>query len=497
MPEPILIVDDTPVNRKLTQRVLAGAGYDVRTVENAETALNLLPQLQPRLVLTDLRLPGMDGLALARRIKQDPLTRKTVVIALTGCTSAEDRRQALEAGCDDYLIKPIDTRAFPGLIEAHLARVAQDVAAAPAAAQFTPGDLPAWAAELCRYLLREGFVRTQEILAGGVAAAETDLRRSSHLWAGLATTLGYPAIAVLARRLEDLLRRPDGAGNPEVEQVVRNLSAVFAQVPVPGVETEPDSRLPAFLLEGLSGKRIATVGFDAGCGPRVTVILEREGVEVVDGGNPQSCDLVLAASGAAATRKLLEESPGASGKPVLLLGLAPAARHPEVLIDTAALDFAAEPCTDEEVLARACRLLRSGSERPPRAAASSPGRPATVLIADDDPTTLTLLKATLQNYGMDCRVAEDGEQALQMIRSQPPDIAILDIMMPNLDGFEVLAAIRNDKALKNVRVMLLTALQQETDVVRGFGLGADDYVVKPFSPVEIAARLKRLVRAET
>ena len=496
MPEPILIVDDTPVNRKLTQRVLAGAGYDVRTVEDAETALNLLPQLQPRLVLTDLRLPGMDGLALARRIKQDPLTRKTVVIALTGCTSVEDRKQALDAGCDDYLLKPIDTRAFPGLIQAHLARVAQDVAAAPPAAQFTPGDLPGWAADLCGHLLREGFVTTQEMLARGTAAAETELLRSARLWAGLASTLGYPAIALLARRLEDLLRRPEGARNPEVEQVVRNLSAVFAQVPPPGTQPEPEPGLPAFLLEGLSGKRIATVGF-AGPGPHATAILEREGVELVDGGNPKACDLVLAAAGAPATGKLLEEPPGTGRKPVLLVGLSPAAQHPEVLIDTDTLDFAAEPCTDEEVLARACRLLRSAAGRVPHPAELARGRPATVLIADDDPTTLTLLQTTLQNYGMDCQVAEDGEQALQMIRSQPPDVTVLDIMMPNLDGFEVLSAIRNDKTLKNVRVVLLTALQQETDVVRGFSLGADDYVVKPFSPVELAARLQRLVRAGT
>ena len=149
------------------------------------------------------------------------------------------------------------------------------------------------------------------------------------------------------------------------------------------------------------------------------------------------------------------------------------------------------------MLARACRLLRSAAGRVPHPAELARGRPATVLIADDDPTTLTLLQTTLQNYGMDCQVAEDGEQALQMIRSQPPDVTVLDIMMPNLDGFEVLSAIRNDKTLKNVRVVLLTALQQETDVVRGFSLGADDYVVKPFSPVELAARLQRLVRAGT
>ena len=83
-----------------------------------------------------------------------------------------------------------------------------------------------------------------------------------------------------------------------------------------------------------------------------------------------------------------------------------------------------------------------------------------------------------------------------MIRAAPPDVAVLEAIMPNKDGFEVLAAIRNEKTLQHVRVMLLTALQQESDIVRAFALGADDYVTKPFSPVEVVARLRRLVRSE-
>ena len=66
--------------------------------------------------------------------------------------------------------------------------------------------------------------------------------------------------------------------------------------------------------------------------------------------------------------------------------------------------------------------------------------------------------------------------------------------MPNRDGFEVLASIKNDKSLADVRVILLTARQQEADIARGFGLGADDYVVKPFSPMELVARLQRVLR---
>jgi DNA-binding response OmpR family regulator len=120
-----------------------------------------------------------------------------------------------------------------------------------------------------------------------------------------------------------------------------------------------------------------------------------------------------------------------------------------------------------------------------------------VVIADDDPTILTLLKTTIQNYGMECFAACEGDQALELIRAHSPDMAVLDVVMPNMDGLEVLAAIRNDSVARHLPVLLLSAMQQEADIVRAFGLGANDYVTKPFSPVEVVARLKRLVRSET
>ena len=82
-----------------------------------------------------------------------------------------------------------------------------------------------------------------------------------------------------------------------------------------------------------------------------------------------------------------------------------------------------------------------------------------------------------------------------MARTFSPHVAILDINMPRMDGFEVLSAIKGDAFTRDVRVVMLSARQRETDVVRGFALGADDYVTKPFSPMELVARVKRALRA--
>jgi DNA-binding response OmpR family regulator len=118
------------------------------------------------------------------------------------------------------------------------------------------------------------------------------------------------------------------------------------------------------------------------------------------------------------------------------------------------------------------------------------GKPE-IVIADDDTHVLAVVRNALQSLGMECRSANSGPEALRMIRELCPHAAVLDVNMPGMDGFEVLAAIR--QADLPLKVIMLTARQHERDVLRGFELGADDYVVKPFNPMELAARLKRFL----
>jgi len=484
MPEAILIVDEAATNRKLTQRVLAGAGYNVRSVESASAALGALAEFRPRLILTDLRMAGMDGLALARSVKENPLTRQTLVIAVTGSDTDEDRRAAMDAGCDDFIVKPIDTRTLPVVIHAHLARQQQDAVALEAATEPAAPELPSWAAELCQEFLRDGLAKSRELVSAGLHAHPDEVRRAAHLWAGLGGTFGYPQITGLARRIQEALH-PGGEGGDWLP-LLRRLAELFAEVSTAKAGVE--GQLPAALIEALAGKRFAIAGFVGQDQARLAGALERAHV--------QPCE-IAAADLLLVTAEALARFHDRPGKPLLVVGTRRSGPQMAMLLDSTAIDFVAAPWTCEEVLARACRLLtrRPDSIEPPAAAPRD--RKLRVVIADDDPTILTLVKTTLVNYGIECRAAGEGDTALEMIRTSPPDAAILDVIMPNMDGLEVLAAIRNDRALKNVRVLLLSALQHETDIVRAFGLGADDYVTKPFSPVEVVARLKRLVRTES
>ena len=118
--EPILIVDDNPMNLKLIRMLLVGGGYQVQTAADAETAEALLRTWRPSLILMDIQLPGIDGLELTRRLKNDPATRGIVILALTAFAMKGDEERALAAGCYGYIAKPIDTRALPGIVADYL-----------------------------------------------------------------------------------------------------------------------------------------------------------------------------------------------------------------------------------------------------------------------------------------------------------------------------------------------------------------------------------------
>lgn len=118
--EPVLIVDDNPVNLKLTKVLLSKEGYQVQTAGDAEEALKLLATFKPRLVLMDIQLPGMDGLELTRLLKSKPETKDIIVLALTAYAMKGDEEKARAAGCDGYITKPIDTQGLPAVIAGHL-----------------------------------------------------------------------------------------------------------------------------------------------------------------------------------------------------------------------------------------------------------------------------------------------------------------------------------------------------------------------------------------
>jgi two-component system KDP operon response regulator KdpE len=113
---------------------------------------------------------------------------------------------------------------------------------------------------------------------------------------------------------------------------------------------------------------------------------------------------------------------------------------------------------------------------------------------DDEPRMVDFLRVSLDQHGLQVWEASTGEEALQTVRTELPDLVLLDVALPDMDGFEVLQRLRG---LSSVPVIIVTVRAEESDRIRGLTLGADDYVSKPFSPAELAARIKAVLRRTT
>ena len=116
-----------------------------------------------------------------------------------------------------------------------------------------------------------------------------------------------------------------------------------------------------------------------------------------------------------------------------------------------------------------------------------------VLAADDDEDILELLVFRLERSGYEVLQARDGEEAFELAREAKPDLAVLDVTMPKLDGFELTRRLRAEEVTRRMPIILLTSRTQDADLERGFETGADDYIRKPFSPQELSARVRAIL----
>jgi CheY-like chemotaxis protein len=119
--------------------------------------------------------------------------------------------------------------------------------------------------------------------------------------------------------------------------------------------------------------------------------------------------------------------------------------------------------------------------------------PATVLVVDDDPVILKLLEVNFEMEGFSVVRAADGAEGLERAREVLPDIVVLDVMMPRMTGYEVAKALREDESTAKIPIIFVTARAQSSDVERGMELGVDDYVTKPFDPLDLIARVNILL----
>jgi CheY-like chemotaxis protein len=514
--ETILVVDDAPVSLKLTDILLRKEGYKVHATSDAEQALALLTSLHPDMMLVDIQLPGMNGLELTKKVKQNSRTRDIVVVALTACAMKGDDDVAFRAGCDGYITKPIETLTLGNKVREYLQqRQVSSPVAEPVAVEEPrgfPGGitlLPSELESVRRRFLEEGVQQSRLFLE----SLETDFNvlealRITRAWVEAASALDYPVLSILAGEALKLLR----VREPDRVMLVDAFSNLMV-----GFVEPPESALGPVstgVESALRGKNIILAGMSAEEGGRLGAALERIGAKprLFDGGQQATPEAM-----AATQLVVVHVRPGTIGthwlhpltvadlkQPLVLIG----ARDHLLNLDAALLPRASDMLIDgwqpEEALMRfGHAICRAAAVKVQAAASEGPkqtfgmpmprdvNRETEVLLADDDLTVRMVTRTLMQNAGIKCRMACDGMEALQAIRDCRPTAAIIDVNMPGMDGYEVLAAVRSE--MLPVRIILLTARQQESDITRGFTLGADDYVVKPFNPPELLARVKRFL----
>ncbi len=367
----------------------------------------------------------------------------------------------------------------------------------------TPDDLLKPLRGMYLAQLRERAASVTEFLkhcrTGKLPAGEAELMHGlAHKLAGSGTTYGFPLITQSARALEEALapERADAVSAETLVPLVESLDHACAQALLM-VERESDDPAARMQLPeaGIAKPVILAADDDpvvretltALFGKDFTVVTAGDGREALRLVREQRPQLILLDEAMPKMSGLemleaLQADEGNADIPVIMLTAKTRSEDVLKALSAGASDYIVKPFKPQE-LAEKVRTLLSRSGK-------------TVLIADDDPAIRELLAYKFRMAGVRVQLAADGEEALRLAVEYKPQLAVLDRMMPGLDGVAVLQQLRANAATKSIPVMFLTALRQERDILEGFRLGVADYVIKPFLPEEVLARGMRLLGLE-
>ncbi len=370
----VLIVDDNPLNVKLIRTVLAGDEYEVRTASSAPEALNILTKFHPNLILTDIQMPGMNGLEFTRLLKSDSRTRDIIVVAATAYAIPGDEERIRGAGCSGYITKPIDTRTLPATLRRYLERSQ----AAKSAIQ--PGDYHDLLAECRTDFLVSGWEESTGLLRSLDKGFEHETaHRLSHRWAGLASILGFAEIARKARDIEAFVgyygERQTKSSNimssgDYISRMRWNTLCILQTFSDALLGTRPTPALPSLVRHTLRDKKFAVVEFEDAEAARIASTLadaraaSHVFAEVPSNSALKSFDgaVVNACRGLDVSAWLHNDVFG--WKPILFVGSAETIlRRDSRISEGHRCDFLLGPWDNDELILRAYRLFRSEFNR--------------------------------------------------------------------------------------------------------------------------------------
>jgi PAS domain S-box-containing protein len=481
----VLAVDDDPASLGILSEYLQHSGFRVIVARDGESALEKARHGKPDLILLDLLMPKMDGFETCRRLKADETSRDIPVIFLTAMTGLADKVEAFWTGGVDYITKPFQQVEVLARVKTHLSLYAMQ-----------------------KQLAAQNVQLKQEMEEH--RRAEEALREERNLFISGPTVIfkwksqeGWPVEYVSSNVLSQYGYKPEDfmSGRILYGTIVHpdDLPRVAAEV-----KAYAEAKTPCFEQE----YRIARADgeyrwlFDF-----TMVVRDFRGVVTHYHGYVQ--DISERKRVEEALRKAYEElehrvkEPTAELRSInerLKAEVAERKRAEEALRKAhdelesrvrerrAQLEAASKDTEKLEIDRRVEEggAMNNQSDSP----AVAEGHPPSILVVDDDPANLSVMSDYLKDLGFHVTVARDGESALEKARYGRPDLILLDLLMPKIDGFETCRRLKIDDTLKNIPVIFMTALTETQDKVKGFQVGGVDYITKPFQHAEVLARIK-------
>jgi putative two-component system response regulator len=447
----LLAVDDQEVNLELLEELLQGAGYEVVTARNGEEALEAVAREPVDCIILDVMMPVLDGFEACRRLKAAPQTRMIPVVMLTALSEVADKIKGLEVGADDFLNKPVRREELLARVRA-LVRVKR---------------------------LRDELDTSQTIIYTLVRALESkDARSVGHSERVAASALATAVTLGLSPRecdavvkgalLHDLgkLAVPEAVLEAESPLGPEDESA-YRRHPLVGESMLAPLRSLTHVLEVVRHhhERLDGSGYPDGLSGDAFTL----GSEIVAIANRYD-DLARTAGRAAAPARMREEAGRAFRRETVEAFLG---------AGVAALGRNATPLADPwHDLTPALPDPRSGH----------------VLVCDDTPANREMLEEILREAGFRVSCVDSGSAVLPVLSEDKPDLVLLDIRMPGLDGFDVCDWIKKSPETQFLPVVLVTAFSEAPDRARSAQAGADDFVTLPVNRLELTARVRSLMR---
>eukprot|EP00913_Durusdinium_trenchii_P028314 g26542.t1 len=503
----ILVIDDDPVMCELMHRQLGKNGFEVRTALDPRDGLEAARSWNPDVITLDIAMPDMDGWEVTARLKEDKATRDIPIIMVT---MIDDRSRGFAMGAYDFLTKPVEWGQLTGILETA-------VHPREPASVLVIDDDPIFRASVCDKLKQCGWT-VMEAENGAHAFEKLEEHPPELILLDLVMPVmnGFEFLSNLESRA-DLNSIPlvvmtgiDPLMQCDQEQQ-QQLSNRAEKILIKGTY-DIDELLDAIYNEfnrDILSRELRDRDHD--------VVVAVNGEEGIQQAQAESPDLILmdlslpGIDGWEATRAIKAEKETA-GIPVIALTAHAMPGDREKAIEAGCDDYETKPYdwtrlftkVDEILTRKAADAVEddaplsadppgNGADLQPHAVPdpirkeSITGR--TILIVDDKELNRDLLARGVRDDGHHILFATNGREALDMLESQSVDLVLLDIMMPLVDGFEVLRQMKADTGLRHIPVIVISASEQMASAVRCIEMGADDYLPKPWDPVLLKARI--------